>query len=105
MAEKYLKTGALNPAWCDEQYVAHQTERIMDGLEDFLNGDIDANLSLDLGDNVSLNISGKRTNNKSMCELVGIDEKDYEAKFNFIKQHSDNPEDLKLAREIIGLNT
>ena len=39
-----------------------------------------------------------------MCNLVPYSDNDYEARFQFIKRHSDNPDDLKLAREIIGLD-
>ena len=44
-----------------------------------------------------------------MCKLVPIErvsitlDEELEIKFNFIKRHSDNPEDLQLAREIAGL--
>lgn len=96
MASKYLKGGALNPAWCDEQDAALLTESIME-LYDLFGDDMD--LDLELTEGVNITISNK---NKEMCKIINT-ESDYEAKFNFIKNHSATPEDLKLAREIIGL--
>ena len=101
MARKYLKGGALNPAWCDEQDVAYETESIMNSLYDLFNMDMDLDLNLDLAEGVNVNISNKRIE-EDMCTIVNIID-DYEAKFEFIKRHSGSPEDLKLAREIIGL--
>lgn len=105
MAKKYLPGGALNPAWCDEQDAAIMTEEIMDGLEDIFNA-LDSEIELELAEGINLNISNKQQNIESsneMCRTIHSLEKEYEAKFNFIKNHSETPEDLQLAKEIIGL--
>ena len=70
-------------------------------MDIFESDDIDADVQINLGEGVVVNARKKSNSNES--RNVCIAENDYEAKFNFIKQHSDNPEDLKLAREIIGL--
>jgi hypothetical protein len=105
MAEKYLKGGALNPAWCDEQDTAIITEEIMDGLANLFNN-LDIELGLQFGEGIDLTISNRQTNIPSMmnnmCTIIDA-EKEYEAKFNFIKNHSATPEDLQLAKEIVGL--
>ena len=103
MAEKYLKGGALNPAWCDEQDKAQEVENIMYGLEEIFNN-MNAELNLQLGEGVDVTVSNKTSNIplNNMCNIIDL-EKEYEAKFNFIKNHSGTPEDLKLAKEIIGL--
>lgn len=104
MAKKYLPGGALNPAWCDEQDIAITTENIMDGLASLFNN-LDINFSLQLDEGINLNISNKQQNiepSNDMCTIINIEE-EYEAKFNFIKNHSETPEDLQLAKEIIGL--
>lgn len=99
MARKYLKGGALNPAWCDEQDVALLKESIFDSICNLFNT-MDIDLNLQLGEGVAINISNKPL--KNMCNIIDT-ENDYEAKFNFVKNHSGVPEDLQLAREIIGL--
>lgn len=102
MANKYLPGGALNPIWCDEQDAEEMAESITESIMDIFEcDDIDAGIEIDLGEGVVLNAqkSSSNRNNGNLC----IADNDYEAKFNFIKQHSGNPEDLKLAREIIGL--
>lgn len=102
MARKYLKGGALNPAWCDEQDRESLTESIMDSLCDLFRN-IDMDLNLKLAEGVNVTISNKcKEESKEMCTIINT-ESDYEAKFNFIKNHSGTPEDLQLAKEIIGL--
>lgn len=98
MADKYLKGGALNPAWCDEQDAKIETESIINSLYNLFD-QLDINLNIQLGDSIGIGIS-KDKNLKDMCINT---EGDYEAKFKFIKNHSDTPENLKLAKEIIGL--
>lgn len=105
MANKYLKGGALNPAWCDEQDAALITKNIMDGMESLFNifRNMDMEFNLQLGEGVDINISKyKEKETKEMCTIINT-ENDYEAKFNFIKKHSATPEDLELAKEIVGL--
>lgn len=94
--KKYLPGGALNPAWVDEQEANHITSNIIDGLWELFNN-IDIDLELELTEGVSINISNKKE--KDMCSIIN----DYDSKFDFVKKHSDTPEDLKLAREIVGL--
>lgn len=103
MARKYLKGGALNPVWCDEQDAAMEAEFIMDSIKLFYDifDNMDINFNLQLGEVADINIS-KNRNKKEMCTIVDT-ESDYEAKFNFIKNHSSTPEDLELAMKIIGL--
>ena len=100
MTRKYLKGGALNPAWCEEQDAAMQAEWICECLEDLFKTGMEMDLNLQLSDAVNVNLS-----NRSYEEMFSSMEAEsiYEAKFNFIKNHSDTPEDLKLAREILGL--
>ena len=102
MADKYLKGGALNPAWCDEQDAALMKEEIMDSICNLFDN-IDINLDLQLGDAVNVHISNNKELKNNMCTIIEP-EKEYEAKFNFIKRHSDTPENKKLAMEIVGLN-
>ena len=64
--------------------------------------DLDMDFNVQLGDGIDISISKSNEPSKNMCDVVNTAD-DYEAKFNFIKNHSDTPEDLKLAREIIGL--
>ena len=99
MANKYLKGGALNPAWCDEQDAKIETESIINSLYNLFD-QLDIDLNIQLGDSIDVSIS-KDKNLKDMC-TINIED-NYEAKFKFIKNHSDTPEDLKLAKEIIGL--
>ena len=101
MARKYLPGGALNPAWCDEQDIAADTESIMNSLS-YLLEEMDIDLNLQLAEGIGVSIYNKNKEPKSMCSVLDT-ESEYEAKFNFIKRHSATPEDLQLAREIIGL--
>lgn len=105
MATKYLKGGALNPAWCDEQDVELEVERVSESMELLyeLLSEFDIDFNLQLGEGVDVSIS-KNSNDKQkeMCTIINT-ENDYEAKFNFLKNHSATPEDLQLAKEIIGL--
>ena len=107
MANKYLPGGGLNPIWCDEQDAIEEVERISSALENIFDDDsMDADVSLDLGEGVTLNLSKKDYNSDDDNDVDDRNFEDiYEAKFNFIKRHSDNEEDLKLAREILGLAT
>lgn len=103
MANKYLKGGALNPVWCDEQDAEIFSESITDSIFNLLDI-LDINFDLQLMEGVNINVSNKRKDEgRIMCDIINT-ENYYEAKFNFIKNHSGTPEDLKLAREIIGLD-
>ena len=103
MANKYLNGGALNPVWCEEEDIHTETERIMDGLKEIFESEYDVGLNINLSEGISITLSNKKPNSNQMCNIVDMTDRDYESKFNFIKQHSDDPDDLKLAREIIGL--
>ena len=105
MADKYLPNGGLNPIWCMEDDARKEADAIMESIEDLFDCDgVHTRLELDLGDGVKAHIEP----DDDEYEDDGNDNIDmiskYEAKFQFIKMHSDNPEDLKLAREIIGLD-
>lgn len=104
MSKKYLPGGAINPAWAKEQQVDYIANNITDGLWELFNS-IGMELNLELSEGVNLKISNQN-NTKDMCSVEDRGNmNDYlESKFNFIKNHSDTPEDLKLAREIIGLD-
>lgn len=99
MANKYLKGGALNPAWCDEQDALYDAERISDNIMNLLER-IAMDMTIDFGGGIVTNVPSVQ-NKKEMCIISNVD--DYEAKFNFVKRHSDTPEDLELAKQIIGL--
>lgn len=99
MASKYLKGGALNPAWCDEQDAAFLKESISESIGSLFSNMM-MDIELELAEGVNINVSNKKL--KNMCTVVNT-ENDYEAKFNFIKKHSATPEDLELAKEIVGL--
>ena len=101
MARKYLKGGALNPIWCDEQDAEIFADSIVDSLSNLF-GTMDIDLNLQFGEGIDVNISNKRSDEKEMCSIVNT-ENDFEAKFDFLKRHSDTPEDLELAMRIIGL--
>jgi hypothetical protein len=89
---KYLPGGSINPAWAREQEVANITNDISNEFYEFIN-----NLEFNFGkEEVNVNMIIR----KEMCEIC---DDEYERKFNFIRNHSDSPEDLKLAREIIGI--
>jgi hypothetical protein len=103
MADKYLPNGGLNPIWCMEDDARKEAEAITESIESLFDCDgITTHLELDLGEGVAAHIE-KIYNEYDDEDDIDI-LSDYEAKFRFIKMHSDNPEDLKLAREIVGLN-
>lgn len=106
MANKYLPNGALNPIWCMEDDARKEAEAIKESIEDIFDCDgIEAGLELDLGEGVVAHIGKVLGDEDDDDDYDDIDPlSDYEAKFQFIKMHSDNPEDLKLAREIVGLD-
>ena len=99
---KYLKTGAINPAWAEERDAEIMTNGIMEHIDNLLDS-IDLNMDIELAKGVNINVSNKQNKQHTeMCSIVPpLD--DYESKFEFIKRHSNSPEDLKLAREIVGL--
>jgi len=99
---KYLKTGAINPAWAEEE----DTEIMSNGITECINklfDTINLDMDIELAKGVNINISNKQ--NKQQTEMCSIIPplNDYESKFEFIKRHSGSPEDLRLAREIVGL--
>lgn len=73
--EKYVKGGGLNPFWIDWDMERCSREQQ------------DDNNFADLFD-------------RNINELY---ERELEAKFQFLKRHSDSEEDLKLAKQILGL--
>lgn len=103
MARKYLKGGALNPAWCDEQDAEMIAEEVSNCITELLNSIMDVELDVEIAEGVNVHIaSSKNVEPICMCNIVDA-ESDYEAKFNFVKNHSSTPEDLELALKIIGL--
>ena len=100
MARKYLKGGALNPEWCEEQDIAYITESVKECIAGLFSTMMDVELNLQLAEGVNVKVSNSSL--KTMCEIIDT-ESEFEAKFNFIKNHSDTPEDLQLAKQIVGL--
>ena len=100
---KYLKTGAINPAWAEKEDARIMSEGIKESINELLDA-INLNMDIELAKGVNINISNSRQSNQQieMCSIV-TPLNDYESKFEFIKRHSSSPEDLKLAREIVGL--
>lgn len=94
--DKYLRGGSLNPAWVNEQEKQNIVDSIKDGLEELAEC-IDVKIDMSLAEGIDLSLTNKCIDNSTSS----IDS--LEDKFNFIKRHSDNPEDLKLAKEIVGL--
>lgn len=94
--DKYLRGGSLNPAWVNEQEKQNIVDSIKDGLEELAEC-IDVKINMSLAEGIDLSLTNKCIDNS----ISSIDS--LEDKFNFIKRHSDNPEDLKLAKEIVGL--
>lgn len=96
MCEKYLPGGSLNPYWVlnqKQQINAKEEAELEEGLMEALEScSVDPDAAM-----------------IEMCKLVPFErvpitlDEELETKFNFIKRHSDNPEDLQLAREIAGL--
>ncbi len=72
--KKYIKGGSINPFWVREQM----------GEFD------DNNNSCNTSSNISISISISTGN-------------DYDQQFEFLKEHSNSPEDLALAKSILGL--
>ena len=108
MASKYLKGGALNPVWCDEQDAEYMAEQISEEIISLLEC-TDMSIDMDLGSGVEVHIPGK--SEKIMDALLEDElededvsvEEELEAKFLFLKKHSGNPEDLELAKLILGI--
>ena len=94
--DKYLKGGSLNPAWVNEQEKQNIVDSIKDGLEELAEC-IDVKINMSLAEGIDLSLAN-RCIDHSTSSIDSLEDK-----FNFIKRHSDNPEDLKLAREIVGL--
>lgn len=96
LTEKYLPGGALNPYWVLEQK-QELSSREEDEIEDEL---LEAIKECSVTPDEAL---------LEMCKVIPASrlpislEDELETKFNFIKRHSDSPEDLQLAREIAGL--
>jgi len=97
MANKYLKGGAINPAWADEQEADRITENILNMIE---SGCVSKLLFEAIG-GVAIEIENPGSNYEPENKSNG---NSLEEIFQFIKDHSDNEEDLKLAREIAGLD-
>lgn len=98
---KYLPGGSLNPYWVNEQEQSRLKQDLLEDLNSFVNI---------LKDPIFGCISIMKQP-VEMCTIIHNGEQSYrgleqelEAKFNFIKRHSDSKEDLQLAREIIGLS-
>lgn len=92
----YNPGGGLNYFWVEERIEEYNREKrrkemeeygesISDIMEDFANNLIKSSIQIPICDNNSI-----------------TDE--LEAKFQFIKNHSDDPEDLELAKKILGID-
>ena len=93
--EKYVKGGGLNPFWIDYEIERYSKENSDDYCDTITN-----------------------TDNSSICDFVDMSsdysinyyddisyEDKLEADFQFLKRHSDSEEDLKLAKQILGIDT
>lgn len=104
MACKYLKGGALNPSWCDEQDSEEESSYVMDSIALLyeMSKEMDLNMSVDfqLEEGVVAHLSKNNETKDDACSPEDIEAK-LEAKFNFIRNHNDTPEDLELAIKII----
>lgn len=81
--EKYIKGGGINPFWMFEQ----EEQALEDDFIDSLMSCIDMIVPVSV------------VNNQQQDTLNEL-----EAKYQFLKNHSDSPEDLQLAKEILGIH-
>lgn len=115
MARKYVPGGGmgcgLNPIWCKEQDQKIQEQKIRQIIQD-VGSSCDFSVSFDVGNTavtISKNNLQNMGNNGKMEQLMDENSEYYktlkslEAKFQFIKNHSQNEEDLELARKIAEL--
>lgn len=100
MADMYVKGGSLNPFWVDEQidkaakkefkeYIGTVSEGLTNTLREVIN---------EFSNEIS-----EYYDEEEEDEKVNIAD-ELEAKFQFIKRHSDDPEDLALAKKILGID-
>lgn len=104
MADMYVKGGSLNPFWVDEQidkaakrefeeYMGTVSEGLTNTLREVIN---------EFSDEIS-EYYDEEDDEEEKDEKVNIAD-ELEAKFQFIKRHSDDPEDLALAKKILGID-
>lgn len=106
MADMYVKGGSLNPFWVDEDIDRaireefKQDENLQEALTD--------GLKIALQQSIREVLACKAREYEENQEEDDEDDEDYldelEAKFQFIKRHSDNPNDLELAKKILGID-
>lgn len=99
MARKYLKGGALNPAWCDEQDAILERERVARCIS-ALSETMDLEFYLQFSEGMGVVARNKEI--VDTCSTLDF-ESEYEEKFNFLKRHSDTEEDLELALKVLGI--
>ena len=105
MADMYVKGGSLNPFWGDEQidkaakkefkeYMGTVSEGLTNTLREVIN---------EFSNEISEYYAEEGDEEEEDDEKVNIAD-ELEAKFQFIKRHSDDPEDLALAKKILGID-
>lgn len=91
--DKYIKGGSLNPFWINE--LRYQTRLKNNGR---IPGEDDDFIPFsECLENVINNFDSDDD-----CDDISYED-ELEAKFNFLKKHSDSEEDLELAKQILGL--
>lgn len=105
--EMYLKNGSLNPFWVDEDIDRHAKKE----FEEYA-----SYLSKCFRNSLKSAIDECRDDINALAEEYDDDEDDddeeeetdigaeLEAKFQFIKRHSNDPDDLELAKKILGID-
>jgi hypothetical protein len=96
MSKKYLPGGSLNPYW-----VLNQKKQIHDNEEVELGNELD-----DILEDCTIDRDVATIEMRKLTPVVRVPitlNDELEAKFNFVKRHSKDPNDLQLAREIVGL--
>lgn len=107
MSRKYIHGGGINPRWVLEQEQAKQKkeqeeyELVLKEREDYkINKlkDMVKELSYSASIQLKNGINATINNNEGNYQNYTLEDK-----FNFLKAHSDNPEDLELAKQILRI--
>lgn len=96
-SNKYNPGGGLNYFWVEEEIERIRKEKMREEMEDC--GESIESIMEDFASNLLKSMA-----KVPVCNNDGNINNELEAKFQFIKNHSDNPEDLELAKKIIGID-
>lgn len=94
--EKYVKGGGLNPFWMEYEIERYSKENSNDYHDD----NTDDNIMCEIIDLIDDYVNNYCDDNDD----ISYEDK-LEADFQFLKRHSDSEEDLKLAKQILGIDT